>query len=67
VDTREIREVSLLSLEDLAAMKDRLLQRDSGGLHYRAALTEAAIEEIRSGMENRDDKGLPPSAAGFSG
>jgi 8-oxo-dGTP pyrophosphatase MutT (NUDIX family) len=34
VDKREIREVSLLS--------------DSGGLHYRAALTEAAIKQIRT-------------------
>ncbi len=67
VDTREISEVSLLSLEELAAMKARLLQQDSGGLHYRAALTEATIEEIRSGMENRNDKGLSPPAAGFSG
>jgi 8-oxo-dGTP pyrophosphatase MutT (NUDIX family) len=52
VDTREIREVGLLSLEELAAMKDRLLQQDSGGLHYRAALTEATIKEIHSRLEN---------------
>jgi 8-oxo-dGTP pyrophosphatase MutT (NUDIX family) len=52
VDTREIREVSLLSLEDLAAMKDRLLQQDSGGLHYRAALTEATLIEISPAQKN---------------
>src|SRR4030042_820549 len=48
VDTREIREVNLLSLDELSRLKEKLLQRDSGGLHYRAALTEAAIGEIRS-------------------
>ncbi len=47
VDTREIREVNLLSLDELAALKEELLESDSGGLHYRAALTEAAIREIR--------------------
>jgi 8-oxo-dGTP pyrophosphatase MutT (NUDIX family) len=47
VDTREIREVNLLSLDELAALKERLLESNSGGLHYRAALTEAAISEIR--------------------
>jgi 8-oxo-dGTP pyrophosphatase MutT (NUDIX family) len=47
VDTREIREVSLLSLDELVALKEKLLESDSGGLHYRAALTEAAISEIR--------------------
>ncbi len=48
IDTREIREVGLLSLDQLAALKKRLLQSDSGGLHYRAALTEAAIAKIRA-------------------
>jgi 8-oxo-dGTP pyrophosphatase MutT (NUDIX family) len=48
VDTKEIREVSLLSLSQLAALKERLLKSDSGGLHYRAALTEAAIKEMRT-------------------
>jgi 8-oxo-dGTP pyrophosphatase MutT (NUDIX family) len=45
VDTREIREVSLLSLDELAALKEKLLESNSGGLHYRAALTEAALLE----------------------
>jgi hypothetical protein len=35
-----------MSLEELAALKEKLLAQSSGGLHYRAALTEAAIEEI---------------------
>jgi 8-oxo-dGTP pyrophosphatase MutT (NUDIX family) len=47
IDTREIREVNLLSLDVLVALKEKLLESDSGGLHYRAALTEAAIKEIR--------------------
>jgi len=48
IDTREIREVNLLSLDELAALKGRLLKSDSGGLHYRAALTETAIREMRN-------------------
>jgi 8-oxo-dGTP pyrophosphatase MutT (NUDIX family) len=48
IDTREIKEVNLLSLDELAALKEKLLTSDSGGLHYRAALTEAAIKEIKS-------------------
>jgi ADP-ribose pyrophosphatase YjhB (NUDIX family) len=48
IDTREIREVNLLTLDQLAALKGKLLHSDSGGLHYRAALTEAAIQKIRS-------------------
>ena len=48
VDTKEIREVNVLSLDQLAALKGKLLESDSGGLHYRAALTEAAIQEIRA-------------------
>ena len=47
VDTREIREVNLLRLDELANLKEKLLESDSGGLHYRAALTEAAIKEIK--------------------
>jgi hypothetical protein len=39
--------VNLLSLDELAALKEKLLESDSGGLCYRAALTEAAISEIR--------------------
>jgi 8-oxo-dGTP pyrophosphatase MutT (NUDIX family) len=48
VDTREIREVNLLSLDELSALKEKLLESDSGGLCYRAALTEAAIKEIKN-------------------
>jgi 8-oxo-dGTP pyrophosphatase MutT (NUDIX family) len=51
VDTREIREVNLLSLDELSALKEKLLESNSGGLHYRAALTEAAISEIRLGKK----------------
>jgi 8-oxo-dGTP pyrophosphatase MutT (NUDIX family) len=46
IDTREIKKVALLSLEELSALKGKLLEQDSGGLHYRAALTEAAIKQI---------------------
>ena len=46
IDTKEIKKVALMSLEELAGLKEKLLAQDSGGLHYRAALTEAAIEEI---------------------
>ncbi|MGB7062232.1 MAG: NUDIX hydrolase [Candidatus Zixiibacteriota bacterium] len=46
VDTKEIKKVALMSLEEFAALKEKLLAQDSGGLHYRAALTEAAIKEI---------------------
>jgi len=48
IDTREIKEVNLLSLDELSALKEKLLTSDSGGLHYRAALTEAAIKEIKN-------------------
>jgi 8-oxo-dGTP pyrophosphatase MutT (NUDIX family) len=48
VDTKEIKKVNLLSLNELAALKEKLLKSDSGGLHYRAALTEAAIKEIKN-------------------
>jgi 8-oxo-dGTP pyrophosphatase MutT (NUDIX family) len=46
IDTEEIKKVALMSLEELAALKEKLLAQPSGGLHYRAALTEASIEEI---------------------
>jgi 8-oxo-dGTP pyrophosphatase MutT (NUDIX family) len=48
IDTREIKKVALLSLEELSALKGKLLEQDSGGLHYRAALTEATIKELSS-------------------
>jgi 8-oxo-dGTP pyrophosphatase MutT (NUDIX family) len=46
IDTREIKKVALLSLKELSALKGKLLEQDSGGLHYRAALTEATINEL---------------------
>jgi len=46
IDTREIKKVILLSLKELSALKEKLLVQDSGGLHYRAALTEEAIKGI---------------------
>jgi 8-oxo-dGTP pyrophosphatase MutT (NUDIX family) len=48
VDTKEIKNVNLLTLEELLSLKEKLLKQDSGGLHYRAALTEAAVKEISS-------------------
>jgi len=47
IDKREIKEVKLLSLEELSSLKPVLLKTDSGGLAYRADLTEKAIEEIK--------------------
>jgi len=52
IDTREIKEVNLMSLEKLDSLKEKLLAQDSGGLHYRAALTEAAITEILSAQKS---------------
>ena len=46
IDTREIKKLTLMSLEELSSLKEKLLAQDSGGLCYRAALTEAAIREI---------------------
>jgi ADP-ribose pyrophosphatase YjhB (NUDIX family) len=48
IDTREIREVNLLTLEELSSLKQKLLERNSGGLAYRAALTEAILIEIQN-------------------
>ncbi len=48
IDTREIKKVNLMSLKELASLKEKLLSQDSGGLRYRAALTEATIREISS-------------------
>ncbi len=53
IDTEEIEKVSLLSLEELSGLKEKLLKQDSGGLHYRAALTQAAIEEMGSEPERK--------------
>ncbi len=46
IDTQEIKKVTLMSLKELASLKKRLLAQESGGLHYRAALTQAAIKKI---------------------
>ncbi len=48
IDTKEIKKVTLMSLEELSSLKNELLAQNSGGLCYRAALTEAAIKEISS-------------------
>jgi 8-oxo-dGTP pyrophosphatase MutT (NUDIX family) len=53
IDTEEIEKVSLLSLEELSGLKEKLLKQDSGGLHYRAALTQAAIEEMGTGLDRQ--------------
>jgi 8-oxo-dGTP pyrophosphatase MutT (NUDIX family) len=53
IDTKEIKKVALLSLEELSALKEKLLAQKSGGLHYRAALTEAAIKVILSPQKAR--------------
>jgi ADP-ribose pyrophosphatase YjhB (NUDIX family) len=50
IDTTEIKEAKLLSLEELSFLKALLLKTGSGGLAYRAALTERAIEEIKKKM-----------------
>lgn len=47
IDTREIREVNLLTLNELSSLKQKLLERNSGGLAYRAALTEVILKEIQ--------------------
>ncbi len=49
IDTHEIEKVGLMSLEKLSSLEPMLLKQNSGGLKYRAALTEAAIKEILSG------------------
>ena len=48
IDTREIREVNLLTLDELSSLKQKLLERNSGGLAYRAALTEAILKKIKN-------------------
>jgi len=53
IDTKEIKEVALMSLEELSSLKPRLLAQDSGGLAYHAALTEVAIAEILSAKQTR--------------
>jgi 8-oxo-dGTP pyrophosphatase MutT (NUDIX family) len=48
IDTREIKKVTLMSLDELSSLEPELLKQNSGGLRYRAALTEASIAEIKS-------------------
>ncbi|MDP3025474.1 MAG: NUDIX hydrolase [candidate division Zixibacteria bacterium] len=52
VDTKEIKEAKLMSLKELSSLKPLLLKTRLGGLAYRAALTERAIEEIRKHRGN---------------
>jgi 8-oxo-dGTP pyrophosphatase MutT (NUDIX family) len=47
IDKRKIKEVKLLSLEELEKLKPLLENSISGGLKYRAALTEKSIKEIK--------------------
>jgi 8-oxo-dGTP diphosphatase len=47
IDTREIKEAKLMSLEELSSLKPLLLKTGSGGLAYRTALTEKVIEKIK--------------------
>jgi 8-oxo-dGTP pyrophosphatase MutT (NUDIX family) len=53
IDTKEIRAVTLMSLDELSSLKPKLLAQKSGGLAYRSALTEAAINEILSAQKSR--------------
>lgn len=51
IDKREIKKVALISLKKLSCLKEKLLAQNSGGLWYRAALTEAAIKKICTSRE----------------
>jgi 8-oxo-dGTP pyrophosphatase MutT (NUDIX family) len=53
IDTREIKRVALMGLDELFSLEPILLKQNSGGLKYRAALTDAAMAEIQS-EKNRD-------------
>ncbi|UCB52491.1 MAG: NUDIX hydrolase [Candidatus Zixiibacteriota bacterium] len=57
IDTKEIKKVALMSLEELAGLKEKLLAQDSGGLRYRAALTEATIKEISGSSPDKYTEG----------
>ena len=47
LDKREIADVRILKLRDLGTtVRDALLASRSGGLHYRAALTDVVLEEL---------------------
>ncbi len=48
IDTREIKRVILMGLDELSSLEPRLLKQNSGGLKYRAALHKAAIAEIKA-------------------
>jgi len=47
IDKNEIKEVRLLTIEKLLSLKEKLLKQNSGGLAYRAFLTEEAIKQIK--------------------
>ncbi len=53
IDKKEIKEVTLMSLNELSSLKPKLLAQDSGGLAYRSALTETAIKEILSAEQGK--------------
>ncbi|HEX9916176.1 MAG TPA: NUDIX hydrolase [candidate division Zixibacteria bacterium] len=48
IDKREIKKVNLLTLDELASLKGKLLKQKSGGLAYRATLTEETIKIIKT-------------------
>ncbi len=48
-DKKEIADVRFVTLRELATtIRDALLTSRSGGLHYRAALTDVVLEELQS-------------------
>jgi 8-oxo-dGTP pyrophosphatase MutT (NUDIX family) len=64
IDKKEIKEVKLLTLAELSSLKPHLLKTGSGGLAYRAVLTEKALEEIkkcRGDLYDRPPEGTSPS------
>jgi ADP-ribose pyrophosphatase YjhB (NUDIX family) len=52
-DTREIKEVKLVTIEELQTkIRDKLIKSGSGGLLYRAMLTDAALASLRTSFLN---------------
>ncbi|HEC57380.1 MAG TPA: NUDIX hydrolase [Candidatus Syntrophoarchaeum butanivorans] len=48
-DRREIEDARWVTLDELCGeIRERMLESSSGGLHYRVALTDAAIKELLS-------------------
>ncbi|OFV68261.1 MAG: NUDIX hydrolase [Candidatus Syntrophoarchaeum caldarius] len=46
-DHEEIEEARWVTLDELCGeIREKMLESDSGGLHYRVALTDAAVEEL---------------------